>query len=206
MSITTISLIVMAYLLGSVSSAIIVCRLMGLPDPRSTGSQNPGATNVLRFGGKKAAAITLLGDIVKGVVPVLIARLFTDEMQVLCLVAGSAFLGHMFPVFFRFQGGKGVATAFGVLLGVYWPVALAVLAVWLIMVFGFKTSSLGALTAALSLPLLAWLMDGSRDLLLLSGYITILLIARHHQNIRNLLSGREGKITDKKDEPEQEDV
>lgn len=204
--ITTIVLTLLAYLLGSLSAAIIVCRLMSLPDPRTQGSHNPGATNVLRIGGKKAAAITLFGDMIKGLIPVLIARAFTDDMLTLCLVAGAAFLGHMFPVFFRFQGGKGVATAFGVLLGVHWPAALVVLVVWLTMVFGFKTSSLGALSAAAALPVAAWSLEGSVEFVGFSLFLSILLIARHHQNIRNLLRGREGKITDPKDDPEQKDT
>ncbi|MCG7963964.1 MAG: glycerol-3-phosphate 1-O-acyltransferase PlsY, partial [Candidatus Thiodiazotropha taylori] len=118
------SIVVIAYLLGSISSAIIVCRLMGLPDPRSQGSNNPGATNVLRIGGKKAAAITLFGDMVKGLIPMLIAHLFDAPPLYLALTGLAAFLGHLYPVFFNFKGGKGVATALGVQFGLHWGVGL----------------------------------------------------------------------------------
>lgn len=140
--------IVLGYLAGSVSTAIIVCRAMGLPDPRNEGSRNPGATNVLRLGGKKAAAITLAGDFLKGLLPVLLARLAGVEATGLALIALAAFLGHLYPIFFGFQGGKGVATAFGAILGLSAPVALAALATWLIMAFVLRISSLSALTAA----------------------------------------------------------
>ncbi len=118
-------LIAAGYLLGSLSSAIIICRLLGLPDPRGQGSGNPGATNVLRIGGKKAAAATLIGDMLKGLIPVLIAKLLGASLAIQALVAIAAFLGHLYPLFFGFKGGKGVATALGVLLGIHWPVDLA---------------------------------------------------------------------------------
>ncbi|MBL8252740.1 MAG: glycerol-3-phosphate 1-O-acyltransferase PlsY, partial [Candidatus Competibacter sp.] len=132
--------IVLGYLAGSVSTAIIVCRAMGLPDPRNEGSRNPGATNVLRLGGKKAAAITLAGDFLKGLLPVLFARLAGVEATGLALIALAAFLGHLYPIFFGFQGGKGVATAFGAILGLSYPVALAALATWLFMAFVVRIS------------------------------------------------------------------
>ena len=138
------TLIALAYLLGSVSTAIIVCKLMGLPDPRTEGSGNPGATNVLRVGGKKAAAITLFGDTLKGLLPVLIARAFTSDPLILGLVGLAAFLGHLYPVFFGFKGGKGVATMLGVLFGYSWWVGLATAATWLIVAKVFKVSSLSA--------------------------------------------------------------
>lgn len=188
-------LMIIAYLFGSISTAVIVCRLMGLPDPRTVGSHNPGATNVLRHGGKKAGAYTLAGDAIKGVIPLLLARLFSDEPQLLALVAGAALFGHMFPVFFGFKGGKGVATAFGVLLGCNWMIALAVLAIWLTIAFGFKLSSLAAIVAALGLPLVTWALDGRAPYMLLSGFISVLLLIRHHSNIRNLLTGKEDKIS-----------
>jgi glycerol-3-phosphate acyltransferase PlsY len=183
-----------AYLMGSLSAAIITCRLMGLPDPRTQGSGNPGATNVLRLGGKKAAAITLLGDALKGVIPVLIAHAITDSPPALALSAFGAFLGHLYPVFFRFQGGKGVATAFGVLIAMVWPVGLAVLATWLAMATLFKISSLSALTAAVLAPLyMAWWRP-EPAFLAVTVIISLLLIWRHRSNIRNLLQGTEGKI------------
>ncbi|HRC72944.1 MAG TPA: glycerol-3-phosphate 1-O-acyltransferase PlsY [Candidatus Competibacter sp.] len=190
----TVLSVLLGYLAGSVSTAIIVCRIMGLPDPRSEGSRNPGATNVLRFGGKKAAAITLAGDFLKGLAPVLLARLAGLEEAGLALTGLAAFLGHLYPVFFGFEGGKGVATAFGVILALSWPVALAALATWLFMAFVVRISSLSALTAAALTPLFAWWSG------LPGGYIAAvlvmvgLLIWRHRSNIRHLLAGTEGKI------------
>lgn len=189
--ITDSILIILAYLSGSISTAIIVCKLMHLPDPRSGGSNNPGATNVLRLGGKKAAAITLIGDMLKGLIPVLVAVLFTRNQTTLALVACFAFLGHLYPVFFHFKGGKGVATSFGVLLGLSWPVALAVAGTWLAMTWLFKISSLSALTAAVLAPLYMWFIESSLTYLYLSLFISILLIWRHRSNIRKLLDGTE---------------
>jgi len=140
------------YLFGSISTAIIVCKLMGLPDPRTTGSRNPGATNVARIGGKKAAALTLAGDLLKGLIPVLTAHALQADATVLAGTALAAFLGHLYPVFFGFQGGKGVATALGVIYGLYWPVGLLTTAVWLAMALLFRISSLAALTAMLVMP------------------------------------------------------
>ncbi|MCC6134098.1 MAG: glycerol-3-phosphate 1-O-acyltransferase PlsY [Candidatus Contendobacter sp.] len=186
--------IVLGYLAGSISTAIIVCRAMGLPDPRSEGSRNPGATNVLRFGGKKAAAITLAGDFLKGLLPVLLARgVGVDEIG-LALTGLAAFLGHLYPVFFGFEGGKGVATAFGVILGLSWLTALATLATWLIMAFTVRISSLSALTAATLAPLFAWLFGLPLIYSAAILFMAILLIWRHRSNIRDLLAGTEDKI------------
>jgi glycerol-3-phosphate acyltransferase PlsY len=191
---TTLLFVVIGYLAGSISTAIIVCRLMGLPDPRSEGSRNPGATNVLRFGGKKAAAITLAGDFVKGVLPVLLGRLAGVEEIGLALTALAAFLGHLYPVFFGFEGGKGVATAFGAILGLSWMVALAALATWLMMAFVVRISSLAALTAAVLAPLFGWWfgLPPAYDAAILA--MVLLLVWRHRSNIRNLLAGAEDKI------------
>ena len=191
-----IALVVFAYLLGSLSAAIITCKLMGLPDPRSEGSRNPGATNVLRFGGKKAAAITLLGDSLKGLVPVLVARLAGVDDTVLAATAMAAFLGHLYPIFFGFHGGKGVATAMGVLLGISWPVALAAAATWLLVAKGLKISSLAALIAAVLAPLYMWLLEPESGSAFLSMTVAlaILLVWRHRSNIQRLLSGAEGTI------------
>jgi glycerol-3-phosphate acyltransferase PlsY len=131
-----------AYLIGSVSAAIITCRIMGLPDPRSSGSKNPGATNVLRLGGKKAAIITLLGDLIKGLLPVLVAQLMQLDMSIIALTGLAAFLGHLYPVFFGFQGGKGVATALGVYFGIAWQAGLLFVAVWLVVASISRISSL----------------------------------------------------------------
>ncbi len=186
--------VLLGYLAGSVSTAIIVCRAMGLPDPRSEGSRNPGATNVLRFGGRKAAAITLAGDFLKGVLPVLLARWASLGEAGLALTALAAFLGHLYPVFFGFEGGKGVATAFGAILGLSWPVALAALATWLFMAFVVRISSLSALTAAALTPLFAWGF-GLPGILFAAVLVMVgLLIWRHRSNIRHLLAGTEDKI------------
>ncbi len=188
---TSISLIVFAYLLGSVSAAIIICKLMGLPDPRTQGSNNPGATNVMRIGGKKAAAITLLGDMLKGLVPVLLARWFTDNELTLALVAVAAFLGHLYPLFFGFKGGKGVATSLGAILGVSWPVALAMIVTWLIVAYGFKISSMAALVASALSPFYFWYFSGSTTYMIMGTFIAVLLIWRHRSNIQRLLEGTE---------------
>ncbi len=190
----TLTFVVLGYLAGSVSTAIIVCRAMGLPDPRSEGSRNPGATNVLRFGGKKAAAITLAGDFLKGVLPVLLARLAGLEETGLALTALAAFLGHLYPVFFGFEGGKGVATAFGAILGLSYPVALAALVTWLFMAFVVRISSLSALTAAALAPVFAWWFGLPGAYLAAVLLMVGLLIWRHRSNIRHLLAGTEDKI------------
>lgn len=189
-----ISLVVLAYLMGSLSTAILTCKLMGLPDPRAKGSGNPGATNVLRYGGKKAAAITLLGDMLKGLLPVLLGHLVGVEHSVLAAIAMAAFLGHLYPIFFSFHGGKGVATAFGVFLGLVWPVALALVATWLAMTKVFKMSSLSALTAAVLAPAYTWLLVPDDIYISLSVVISLLLLWRHRSNIQRLANGTEGKI------------
>lgn len=197
MSVLDIVLIVVAYLLGSISSAIITCRMMGLPDPRTIGSKNPGATNVLRTGNKKAAALTLFGDFLKGLLPVLLGLALGAQPTVLALIGLATFLGHLYPVFFGFQGGKGVATALGVILGLSWPVAVAALLTWLVMAKVFKISSLSALTAAVLTPLYCWLLAPQTEYIILFSVLSLLLIWRHRSNIRNLVSGREGKIGQK---------
>jgi glycerol-3-phosphate acyltransferase PlsY len=197
--ITDILLIAAAYLLGSVSSAIIVCRLMGLPDPRTQGSNNPGATNVLRIGGKKPAAITLLGDSLKGLLPMLIGHLFGVEPAVLAGIGLAAFIGHLYPVFFGFHGGKGVATALGVQFGLYWPIGLAVAAIWLFVAKVLKISSLSGLISMALAPLIVWLFWSERVLIGMQLIMTGLLIWRHRTNIRNLLAGTEDRLADKPD-------
>jgi acyl phosphate:glycerol-3-phosphate acyltransferase len=187
-------LITAGYLLGSLSSAIITCRLLGLPDPRNQGSCNPGATNVLRIGGKKAAAITLIGDMLKGLIPVLVAKLLGADLSIQAAVAVAAFLGHLYPVFFGFQGGKGVATALGVLLGIHWPVGLLTIATWLVIAKVFKISSLAALLAILVTPLYIWWLIPNQSLLIAMLFMGTLLFWRHRSNIKGLLAGTEGKI------------
>lgn len=183
--------VLFAYLLGSISSAIIVCKLMGLPDPRLQGSGNPGATNVMRIGGKKAAAITLAGDMLKGLLPVLAAKWVGVPALVLIGTGLAAFLGHLFPVFFAFQGGKGVATAFGVLSGLSWLLGLAVLATWLVVYKISKISSLSALTASVLSPFYVWLIVGDRNYLVAVIVITVLTTWRHKTNIQRLMVGEE---------------
>jgi len=185
---------VLAYLLGSVSSAVVIARLMGLPDPRSIGSKNPGATNILRYGGKKAAILTLAGDILKGVIPVLIARAVTADAAIVALTGFGAFLGHLFPVFFGFRGGKGVATALGVWLAINPWVGLALLVTWLAMALLFRYSSLAALTASVTAPFyVAWLSPGLAYVAAMLA-MSAILIFRHRSNIRNLIAGTETKI------------
>lgn len=187
-----------AYLIGSVSSAIIVCKIMGLPDPRTQGSRNPGATNVLRIGGKKAALITLLGDLLKGVLPILVARWLGFDANALALIAFAAFLGHLFPIFFRFEGGKGVATALGCLIALNWPTSLCWGATWIIMAFLFRYSSLASLTASLLAPLYIWVFTQNKAYAISISVMSLLLFVRHKQNIRNLLTGKESRIGEKK--------
>lgn len=183
------------YLFGSISTAIIVCSLMGLPDPRTQGSRNPGATNVARLGGKKAAGLTLAGDLLKGLIPVLIAHVLQTGPVILAATALAAFLGHLYPVFFGFQGGKGVATALGVIFGLHWPVGLLTTATWLGMALVFRYSSLAALVAILLTPAyFLWLLPEPVIVGAMCG-LTVLLFWRHRSNIINLLNGKENRIS-----------
>ena len=189
--ILAIVLIITAYLIGSISAAIITCKIMGLPDPRTLGSNNPGATNVKRIGGNKAAAITLLGDMLKGFVPVMLALFIASDDLTIVLVAIAAFLGHLYPIFFGFKGGKGVATAFGVIVAVSWPVAVAMLLTWLMIAYGLKISSLSALITAALAPFYFWWLEGSVLLISMGSFISIMLIWRHRSNIKRLFAGEE---------------
>jgi glycerol-3-phosphate acyltransferase PlsY len=187
-------LVIGAYLLGSISSAIIVCRLMGLPDPRTQGSNNPGATNVLRLGGKKPAAITLLGDSLKGFIPMVAAHLLDASPLILALTGMAAFLGHLYPLFFDFKGGKGVATALGVQFGLHWGIGAGVGLVWLFMAKVVNISSLSALVSMTLAPLIVWLIWPAPELIAMQILISLILFWRHRSNIQNLLQGTEGKI------------
>ena len=188
------SLPVLAYLLGSISSAVVIARVMGLPDPRETGSKNPGATNILRYGGKTAAVLTLAGDILKGVIAVLVARALTADAVIITLCGFAAFLGHLFPVFFGFRGGKGVATALGVWFALNPWVGLALLVTWVLMALLFRYSSLAALATSALAPLyVAWLSPGTPTLATMI-VMSAILIFRHRTNIRNLIAGTENKI------------
>lgn len=203
MSNIDIIFIISAYLIGSVSTAIIVCKIMGLPDPRSEGSGNPGATNVLRVGGKKAAAITLFGDMLKGFVPVFVAHHFDLSSIGFALTGLAAFAGHLFPIFFAFKGGKGVATMLGVLFGVHWIIGAATALSWLFMAKVFKISSLSALVATLLAPVYVFIimrlyfhqdLPNTLSLVGSTGLMTLMLFWRHRANIQRLLKGEEGRI------------
>jgi glycerol-3-phosphate acyltransferase PlsY len=187
-------LVPFAYLLGSLSSAVIVSRLLQLPDPREEGSKNPGATNVLRLGGKKAAVITLLGDMFKGLIPLLVAKGLDAPVEILAAAGVAAFLGHLYPVFFGFRGGKGVATALGVLLGYSWVTGAAVLVTWLAVAYFSRMSSLSALVAAALAPVYvgAWL--GGMPLVSATVLMSALLIWRHRENIARIRRGEESRI------------
>ena len=182
------------YLLGSVSSAVLVSKLMGLPDPRQSGSGNPGATNVLRLGNKPAAALTLLGDVLKGVLPVLIAKYLDADTTGIALAGLGAFLGHLFPVFFGFAGGKGVATSLGIFLALNPLIAGLQVVLWALMALVFRYSSLAALVTALATPiLLFWQMNDP----VLTGFgiiLAALLVFRHRANIVRLCRGTESRI------------
>ena len=196
--------VVLAYLLGSLSFAVIVSRVMGLKDPRSYGSNNPGATNVLRSGNKAAAIATLLLDGLKGWLPVVLVkwlgRDYGLEDATLAAVAFAAFLGHLFPVFFKFKGGKGVATAAGVLLGIDWLLGLATLATWLIVAYFTRYSSVASMASAAFAPLfylmgdrVAWYTE--RSILLAIFMMGLLLVIRHRENINKLMLGKESQLS-----------
>jgi glycerol-3-phosphate acyltransferase PlsY len=194
--------LLIGYLLGSISAAILASKLMGLSDPRSYGSGSPGATNVLRSGNKGAAIITLLGDALKGWLAVMLAKGYLHvtgfEMEWLPAVAGlGAFLGHLYPLYFGFKGGKGVATAFGVLLGASWPVFIVAGVTWLAMAYFFRISSLAALTAFVAAPMYALLFTGSNSLVFWILVMAALIVWRHKANIQRLMNGQEPKIGEK---------
>jgi glycerol-3-phosphate acyltransferase PlsY len=182
-----------AYLIGSLSAAVIVSRLLGLPDPRTEGSKNPGATNVLRIGGKKAAVFTLLGDALKGTIPVTLAMAFDPNPVFVGWVMLAALLGHLYPIFFDFKGGKGVATAIGALFGLSWLVGWLWLATWLVTFYFFRISSLAALTASLLAPLYAYFILNIHYAFFVA-LMTIILFWRHKANIERLLNGTEPKL------------
>jgi glycerol-3-phosphate acyltransferase PlsY len=195
--------VLLAYLIGSLSFAVIVSRMMGLKDPRSYGSHNPGATNVLRSGSKKAAIATLLLDGLKGWLPVVLVKWFGKDFGLedatMAAVAFAAFLGHLFPVFFGFKGGKGVATAAGALLGIDWLLGLATLATWLIVAYFTRYSSVASMASAAFAPLFYLMGDRSawyaeRSVLLAIFMISLLLVIRHKDNINKLMSGKESKL------------
>jgi glycerol-3-phosphate acyltransferase PlsY len=189
-----LTLVVCSYLVGSISSAVVTCCLMGLPDPRTQGSGNPGATNVLRLGGKKAATFTLLGDVLKGFLPVWAAAYLIESPAVLAAVAVAAFIGHLYPVFLGFRGGKGVATALGALIALAWPVALFAVTTWLVTAIVGRYSSLASLTAAVLAPVSGAVLGLPSAYLTGISTMSVLLVWRHRANISRLLAGEESKI------------
>ena len=201
----SVCVVLLAYLLGSLSFAVIVSRAMRLDDPRSYGSGNPGATNVLRSGNKLAAILTLLLDAVKGVVAVLIARFLAERLGygdgVVALAGLASFLGHLYPIFFRFQGGKGVATAAGVLLALNWVTGLGCLGTWLVIAVLTRYSSLAALVTALLAPVYFHFMHGDSQVVGAVAVMSVLLIWRHRSNITKLLNGTESKLGSKAGKP-----
>jgi glycerol-3-phosphate acyltransferase PlsY len=186
-------LIVFAYLIGSVSAAIIVCKILNLPDPRTQGSNNPGATNVLRIGGKKAAAITLLFDGLKGFLPVLIGKYLEFDEQILAWIALVVFLGHVYPVFFGFKGGKGIATFLGALFAFNVLAGLAFGLIWLFVAKVLKISSLSALIATALTPLYLYFLTHHLNTIYIISVICVWIFVTHRNNIKRMISGVEGK-------------
>ncbi|MGG5573898.1 glycerol-3-phosphate 1-O-acyltransferase PlsY [Vibrio diazotrophicus] len=189
-------MIISAYLLGSISSAVLICRLLRLPDPRGVGSNNPGATNVLRIGGKKAAAAVLLCDMLKGTIPVWAGYFLKIDPLILGVVAIAACLGHMYPIFFHFKGGKGVATALGAIAPIGLDLTAMIMATWLFVAVIFRYSSLAAIVTVLLAPLYTWLVKPQYTLPV--AMLCCLIILRHHQNIKRLFAGTEPKVGEKK--------
>lgn len=184
----------LGYLLGSISSAIVVCKLMGLPDPRGMGSGNPGATNVLRTGSKLAAGLTLLGDVLKGIIPVMVVASITNNASIIALTGLAAFIGHLYPLFFGFKGGKGVATALGVFMGLSPVVCGLMILTWFVVALLFRYSSLAALIAATLSPLYVYFFKPDWPYLVLAIVIAAMLLWRHKDNIHRLRHGEESKI------------
>ncbi|OYY17217.1 MAG: glycerol-3-phosphate acyltransferase [Polynucleobacter sp. 24-46-87] len=199
-------LIPIAYLIGSISFAVVVSKCMRLPDPHSYGSGNPGATNVLRTGNKLAAVLTLIGDALKGYLAVMLARVLLGDESLtstlnswlLCAVVIAVFLGHLFPIFHGFKGGKGVATACGILFGINWILGLATLSTWIIVAMFMRYSSLAALAAAIFGPIYFVFLFGFQPMGIALLVVCLLLIWRHRSNIHNLMNGKESRIGSKK--------
>lgn len=192
------TLVICAYLMGSFSAGILVSKFLSLPDPRTLGSKNPGATNVLRTGGKKAAILTLLGDSLKGLIPILVARYFGLSFEWLAIIGIAAFLGHVFSLYYGFKGGKGVATAMGIYLGLNPLIGLAIITTWLSAAFAFNMSSLSALIATLLAPFYFYYITRSLPLLIGLLFITALIYWKHKTNIKKIIAGTENNIVTKK--------
>jgi glycerol-3-phosphate acyltransferase PlsY len=192
MPITEIIVLISAYLLGSISSAIIICKMMGFGDPRKSGSHNPGATNVLRIGGRRAAAFTFIFDVLKGVIPVAIAKYYDFSILWLSAVVAATFIGHCLPIFFSFKGGKGIATAFGALSTMNWQIGLVILLVWIIIFAAFRISSLAGISSASTIPMATWYF--TPESVLPMTIMSLLMIWRHHDNIKGLITGDEHRL------------
>ncbi len=188
------TLIICAYLIGSISAAIIVCKILNLPDPRTQGSNNPGATNVFRIGGKKAAAVVLIGDGLKGAIPVLVAQYLDIELLGMTFIAMAAFLGHVYPIFFGFKGGKGVATFIGALLALNYLAGLSFAITWLFVAKVLKISSLSALIATLLMPAYFYFITDNLEATYVVGVICLWIFYTHRSNIKRMLAGDEGQI------------
>lgn len=187
--------VILAYFIGSISFGILLSKVFKIQDPRSFGSKNPGATNVMRSGKKLVALLTLLGDLLKGTIVILIAKFYLNlNYDQVLLIAAAVFLGHLFPVYHQFKGGKGVATALGVLLAIDIHIAILVLIIWLVIFFVSRISSLSAITSALCLPLMAFFMQVNQNFLWLSLFLSVLLIYRHKENIKNLIEKKESNF------------
>jgi len=189
-----ITIVTLGYLFGSIASAVMVCRLLGLGDPRRDGSGNPGTTNVYRLYGGKAAVLTLLGDLLKGALPVILATSLQAPESIVYMAGMAAFFGHLYPLFFHFQGGKGVATLIGVLLATHWMLGLAFIVTWSVVALVFRFASLSSITAAIALPCYGWLLSPSPAYLLSLSLMAGFLIWRHWSNLKKLLAGTEPKI------------
>ncbi|MDB6096064.1 MAG: plsY [Francisellaceae bacterium] len=185
--------IFLSYLLGSLSFAVILCKIFGLPDPRSAGSNNPGATNVLRIAGKKVAALTLFGDGLKGAIAIILAKSLNLNVYIISLIMLAVFLGHLYPLFFRFKGGKGVATFLGILFALHWPLGIIFLVTWLVVLKLFNYSSLAAIVAAFTTPFFTYYLQGTQWIFPILGMV-LLLLWRHKDNIKRLLKGQESKV------------
>ncbi|QFU21642.1 glycerol-3-phosphate 1-O-acyltransferase PlsY [Shewanella eurypsychrophilus] len=195
-TVLTLVMILAAYLAGSISSAVLVCRMRGLPDPRTEGSGNPGATNVLRIGGASSAAMVLFFDMLKGALPAYLAFRFGVDPVSLGLIAVAACVGHIFPVFFKFKGGKGVATAFGAMAPIGHDLALFLIGTWIIMVLISRYSSLAAILTALLAPVYTWYLDDRFTIPV--AMLSALIVIRHKDNILRLIKGEESKVSRKK--------
>jgi glycerol-3-phosphate acyltransferase PlsY len=186
-------LLIVAYILGSVNSAVIVCKLLNLPSPQQTGSKNPGTTNVLRIGGKKAAAFTFVGDIMKGIIPVLIGHFFNLSIADLCWVGFAAVLGHIYPIFFKFKGGKGVATALGMSIALAPLLGISLMVTWLLIAYTTSYSSLAAIITFTLSPIFASFLLGHAVLMPFT-LLALLILLKHKDNIKKLYYGTENKI------------